>query len=168
LIFVAEIPKEKPKKQVWLLLWGCEVSPKYEGLVGEKAPPLPRNVYINLCYCPQKDREHECGIRCKYLWKEPMEVWCYFYVVHKDGSRVEMWREIEQYGVGGGRPGKETERIWRTSCPYWFGSRTVPGAPGGSLEYYKGEPKFIMVKSKMEFEKRVTNCKYGLWRQYLA
>jgi len=87
-------PKEKSKKQVRLLLWGCGVSPKYDGLIGEKAPPLPRNVYINLCYCPQKDREHECGFRCKYLWKEPMETWCYFYVVHKDGLQVEMWREI--------------------------------------------------------------------------
>jgi len=97
-----------------------------------------------------------------------MEIWCYFYVVHKDGSWVEMWREIERYGVGGGRPGKETERIWRTKCPYWIGSGTIPGAPRGSLEYYEGEPKIILVKSGMESEKRVTNCKYGLWRQYLA
>jgi len=97
-----------------------------------------------------------------------MEIWRYFYVVHKDGSRVEMWREIDRYGIGGGKLGKEIERIWWTQCPHWIGSGTIPGAPKGSFEYYKGEPKIILVKGRMESEKRVTNCKYGLWRQYLA
>ena len=109
--------------------------------MGKKAPPLPRNVYIDLCYCPEKGREHECGIKCKYLLKEPMEIWRYFYVVARGGEWVEMWREIVKYGVGGGGLGKESERIWRTSCLNWCGSRVNHMITGGSLEYFKGVTK---------------------------
>jgi len=99
---------------------------------------------------------------------EPMETWLYYYVVTHGGEKVEMWREVHRKGVGGGNLGIEMERLWRTTLPHWWGNNYLPGAPGGSLTHYSGEPKVIWVKSKIEFRKRITNCKYGLWRQYLA
>ena len=151
------------------MLWGKEVSPEDDTPEGEKVPELPRNVNILLCDCPHKNKEHLCDWRnCMFMWQELMETWLYYYVVTCSGEKVEMWREIQRIGigVGGGNPGLEMERLWRTTLPHWWGNNYLPGAPGGSLIHYSGEPKSIWVKGKMESGKRVKNCKYGLWRQY--